>query len=167
MMPPLAETLRECAVLERQLAGIYEHFAGAWAEDAEASALWADLAREEYVHAKDFASVLRQHFGIPSPAHPAEDPDPAGAFRARILGPLTLDGALEATLDLELLEADLTRRKLRELSEDAPGATGRAVRTLLEMLSVHERLLSAVDRLGTSPALREKAEALRSAWACG
>jgi rubrerythrin len=162
----LAETLRECAALERRIASFYRQFAEAWAEDEELGPFWIALADEEIAHAKlleDLATRLEPE----SPRSPLDRAALAElrgyvTDRARILGPVTLDEALRATLDLEALELDRLYAALLALAREKPALPPEVLEEARLRLGPHRvPVAEVVAHRATSEELKREAERLR------
>jgi rubrerythrin len=162
----LAETLRECAALERRIASFYREFAQAWSKDEELGPFWLALADEEIAHAKlleDLASRLEPE-SPQSPIDRAALAELRGYVtgRARILGPITLDEALRATLDLEALELDRLYTALVALAREKPALPADVLEQTRLRLGPHRvPVADVVARRATDEELKRKAERLR------
>lgn len=166
----LSEVIAYCAGIERLIGEVYDSFAERWPQ-APSGTLWRELAREERMHGALLDDAARM------PAAERVDPtfnahrlDGIRAFvRERLASAsTTLDQALGAALDLEILELDNIYRRLFSLTADDSRMSS-VFRTTLGQFGHHEaRILDAIERISTDTELlaraaREREHLLRRA----
>lgn len=157
----LAETLRECAELERRIGGFYEQFAEIGHADPSVERFWRTMAEEEREHARAL-DELADTLGPASPRHPF-DRSAVAQLRGyltgtgRLLGEVTLDDAFQAALDLESLELHGVYERLVAFLDQRPEVPEEALRTCLTRLGPHRGSLpEMIDRFARRPSLRAR-----------
>jgi rubrerythrin len=161
----LADTLRECAGLERRIAGFYQQFAELWREDEELAHVWQWMADEELGHAYALeTAALRID---PTRRRERIDREALAQLRGyvvgtgRIIGAISLDDAFRTALELETLELHRIYLQILNRLGDDP-ALEKTLRDCLAKLGPHEApLLETIERRTSVPELRARVERLQ------
>ena len=157
----LTETLRECAELERRIAGFYEQFASLWSDPPEVRAFWEIMAREELGHAAALEELADEIAGLP----PRGRLDRSALAqlrgyvtgRGRIVGEISLDDAFRTALDLESLELDRVYRLLIDVATRGSHPRKDAFERTLSKIGPHKHsLLEMIERHALAEDLRKE-----------